>query len=58
MTNAADPDAIFEALADSYVQVGDEGVARFQARLILMLINQLGDDAATLDLIRLAAEPQ
>ena len=58
MTQAADPDAIFEALADGYVQVGEDGVARFQARLILMLINRLGDDDATLDLIRLAAEPR
>lgn len=56
MSAIADPDAIFQALADSYMQLGEDGVGRFHARLILMLIAKLGDDDATHEMIRLAAE--
>lgn len=56
MTRLADPDAIFQALADCYTRLGDDGVGRFQARLILMLVAKIGDDEAIHDMIGRAAE--
>lgn len=58
MTRLADPDAIFQALSDTYCQLDADGVARFHARLILFLIAEIGDDAMIHEIIRQAANPR
>ena len=58
MSQITDPDAIFQALADCYTRLGDGEVARFQARLILLLIANNGDDDTVQEMIRLAARPR
>lgn len=55
MTELANPDSIFEALAEEYAALDEDGVARFHARLILLLIAAVGDDAVIHDAIRTAA---
>ena len=55
MTALANPDAIFEALAEEYAALDEDGVARFHARLILLLIAQVSDDAKVHEAIRTAA---
>lgn len=56
MTKPFDSDAIFQALADEYARVGEGGIGRFQARLILLLVARIEDDAMVHDAIRIAAE--
>ena len=56
MTSLTNPDAIFQALAEEYARLDDDGVARFHARLILLLIAEIGDDAVVYETIRVAAK--
>ena len=56
MTSLTDPDTIFQALAEVYDGLADEEVAGFHARLILLLIAEVGDDAAIHAAIRAAAK--
>lgn len=56
MTRLADPDAIFQALADCYTRLGNDGVERFHARLILLLIAKIGNDETAHAMIRDAAK--
>lgn len=58
MSRITDPDAIFQALTDCYTRLGDGEVGRFQARLILLLIANAGDDDTVHKMIRLAARPR
>ena len=55
MTKPVDPDAIFQALADMYARLDDDCIARFHARLILLLIAKVGDDKDIHEIIRHAA---
>jgi len=41
--NLTDPDGFYEDLIDSQRELSAEGAARMQARLILLLANQIGD---------------
>lgn len=41
--NIADPDAFFAALTDCYRERSDEQNQAFNARLILLLANHIGD---------------
>ena len=44
--NIAAPDAFYEALVRAHDGLSAEESERFNARLILILANQVGDDAA------------
>ena len=41
--NLADPDGFYEDLIESQRELSAEDAARMQARLILLLANQIGD---------------
>jgi hypothetical protein len=43
--NLARPDDVYNALIDAHKGLNDEQVRAFDARLILLLINHIGDEA-------------
>lgn len=53
--NIANPDGFYEFLVDSQRGMTDEEANRMNARLILILANQIGDAGSLRDAIRLAA---
>lgn len=55
--NVARPDDIYEALIAAQTGMNDAESLRFSARLILLLINQIGNDALVRDAIAAAREP-
>ena len=46
--NIADPDAFYQALVDAHAGLSADQSAAFNARLVLLLANQIGDDATLL----------
>ena len=52
--NVARPDDIYEALIAAQTGMNEAESLRFSARLILLLINQIGNDALVKDAIRAA----
>ncbi|MBA4759596.1 DUF2783 domain-containing protein [Sphingosinicella sp.] len=52
--NVARPDDIYEALIAAQAGMSEAESLRFSARLILLLINQIGNDALVKDAIRAA----
>jgi hypothetical protein len=52
--NIARPDDIYEALIAAQAGMSEAESLRFSARLILLLINQIGNDALVKDAIRAA----
>jgi hypothetical protein len=52
--NLADPDGVYERLVRLQEEVGDAGAARVNARLILLLVNHIGDGAVIEEAIALA----
>jgi hypothetical protein len=50
------PDDIYERLVQLHSGQSDEESARINARLILLLINCIGDEEAVMEAIALAAE--
>ena len=52
----ADPDGVFTALAGSYRQLDESQVRCFNARLILLLANHVGDEAVLREAIAIAGE--
>lgn len=52
----ADPDGFYNALADCYRDLDEKQVALFNARLILLLANQVGDRAVLEAALRRARE--
>lgn len=53
----ADPDGFYEKLLDAHRGLTDEQCAQLDARLILLLANQVGDDRVLADCIEAAARP-
>ncbi len=54
--NLERPDDFYEALIDAYRSLTDAQSAAFNAKLILLLANQIGDHATLLAAIARAAE--
>ncbi len=52
----ADPDGIFTALARAYRQLDESQARTFDARLILLLANHVGDEAVLREAIAIAGE--
>jgi len=50
----ADPDAIFAALVDAHAGLDEAASRRLDARLVLLLMNHIGDEAVLREAIRLA----
>jgi hypothetical protein len=43
--NLAQPDEIYNAIVDAHKGLSDEDCRAFDARLILLLVNHIGDEA-------------
>ncbi len=54
--NIPDPDAFYAALVDAYDGLDAERSADFDARLLLLLANQIGDQQVLLDCIAAARQ--
>ena len=54
--NLADPDAIFAALMDAHRDLDPDASRRFDAALVLLLANHIGDAGVILRAIALARE--
>ena len=52
--NITDPDGFYAALIAAHEGLSDEQSAEFNARLLLLLANQLGEAALLLDCIKAA----
>jgi len=52
----ADPDAIFAALVDAHAGLDEAASRRLDARLVLLLMNHIGDEAVLREAIRLAQD--
>ena len=52
----ADPDAVFTVLARAYLSLDEVQVRAFDARLILLLANHVGDEAVLREAIAIAGE--
>ena len=52
----ADPDGFYNALVDCYRDLDDRQVGLFNARLILLLANQIGDRALLDEALKRARE--
>ena len=52
----ADPDAVFTTLAHAYRHLDDAQARAFDARLILLLTNHVGDDDVLREAIAIAGE--
>jgi hypothetical protein len=52
----ADPDAIFAALVDAHAGLDEAASRRLDARLVLLLMNHIGDEAVLCEAFRLAQD--
>ncbi|MFN6956262.1 MAG: DUF2783 domain-containing protein [Acetobacteraceae bacterium] len=52
----ADPDAIFALLVDAHAGLDEAASRRLDARLVLLLMNHIGDEAVLREAIRIARE--
>lgn len=55
--NFTDPDAFYAALTELHRERSDEESERINARLILLLANQVGDQAVLEEALHIAAAP-
>ena len=55
--NITDPDAFYAALIAAHEGLSDEQSAELNARLVLLLANQVGEAALLLDCIKAARKP-
>ncbi|GKW50907.1 DUF2783 domain-containing protein [Halomonas sp. NCCP-2165] len=55
--NFSDPDAFYAALTELHRERSDEESERINARLILLLANQVGDQAVLEEALHIAAAP-
>ncbi len=55
--NLPDPDAIFAALIAAHENLDEAASRALDARLVLILVNHIGDPAIILEALRLAQEP-
>ena len=53
--NLAKPDDVYNALVDAHKGLSDEECRAFDARLILLLVNHIGDEAVILEALKEAA---
>ena len=53
--NLASPDDVYNALVDAHKGLSDEACRAFDARLILLLINHIGDEAVIREALNAAA---
>ena len=53
--NLAKPDDVYNALVDAYKGLSDDECRAFDARLILLLLNHIGDEAVIREALREAA---
>lgn len=56
--NIPDPDAFYEILVHSQRDMSDEEANRMNARLVLILCNQIGDPETLRSAIELATHPR
>jgi len=50
--NLANPDDVYNALVDAHKGLSDEACRAFDARLILLLLNHIGDEAVIREALR------
>lgn len=55
--NLKNPDAFYEAWLDAHRGLGDDQSAQLNARLVLLLANQVGDEKVLADCVAAAAKP-
>lgn len=53
--NLAKPDDVYNALIDAHKGLSDEECRAFDARLILLLLNHIGDEAVIREALKEAA---
>ena len=53
--NLAHPDDIYNAIVDAHKELTDEQSPPFDARLILLLVNHIGDEAVIREALKEAA---
>lgn len=53
--NLAEPDDVYNALVDAHKGMSDEECRAFDARLILLLLNHIGDEAVIREALKEAA---
>ena len=53
--NLARPDDVYNAIVDAHNGVNDEQCRDFDARLILLLVNHIGDEAVIREALKEAA---
>lgn len=53
--NLAKPDDVYNALVDAHKGLSDEECRVLDARLILLLVNHIGDEAVILEALKEAA---
>ena len=55
--NLARPDEVYNAIVDAHKGLDDEACRAFDARLVLLLANHVGDEAVIREALREAAKP-
>jgi hypothetical protein len=55
--NLKNPDAFYEAWLDAHRGLGDDQSAQLNARLVLLLANQVGDEKVLADCVAAASRP-
>lgn len=55
--NLARPDEVYNAIVDAHKGLDDAACRAFDARLILLLANHVGDEAVIREALREAAKP-
>ena len=54
--NLSQPDDVYNAIVDAHKALSDEQCRAFDARLILLLVNHVGDDAVIREALAAARE--
>ena len=54
--NLARPDDIYNAIVDAHKEMTDEQVRAYDAKLILLLVNHVGDEAVIREALQEAAK--
>jgi hypothetical protein len=54
--NLARPDDVYNAIVDAHKDMTDEQVRAFDAKLILLLVNHVGDEAVIREALQEAAK--
>ena len=55
--NLARPDDVYNAIVDAHKDMNDEQSRAFDAKLILLLVNHIGDEAVIREALKEAAAP-